>query len=144
VPLKTRRWNDPREPDDGLRVLISRYRPRGVSKAAETWDQWWPELGPSRALHAAFYGKGEGESSAGAGGLPFAQYLPRYHEEMQSQVFRIRALADLVASGETVTLLCSSACIDPAICHRTILQGLIEARVSGTVGKSLPNRRPAP
>jgi uncharacterized protein YeaO (DUF488 family) len=143
VPLRTRRWNDPAAPDDGLRVLVSRYRPRGVSKAAETWDEWWPELGPSRALHAAYYGKGE-EVGETAGGLPFEEYVPRYLEEMQAQVFRIRALSDRVASGETVTLLCSSACTDPARCHRTLLQRLIEARVSGNVGKALPRRRPTP
>ncbi|HEY0707224.1 MAG TPA: DUF488 family protein [Polyangia bacterium] len=139
MPLRTRRWNDPAQPDDGLRVLVSRYRPRGVSKKAETWDEWWPELGPSRALHAAFYGKDE--EGAASGGLPFEEYVPRYLEEMQAQVFRIRALADRVASGETVTLLCSSACTDPSRCHRTLLQRLIDARVSGNVGKTLPTRR---
>ena len=139
MPVRTRRWNDPSQADDGLRILVSRYRPRGVSKKAETWDQWWPELGPSRALHAAFYGKpddgkAEGEEARPPGeGLPFEQYVPRYLEEMQTQVFRIRALADRVAAGETVTLLCSSACTDPARCHRTLLQRLI-----------VHNRRPAP
>jgi hypothetical protein len=42
-------------------------------------------------------------------------------------VFRIRALGDRVAAGETVVLLCSSACTDPARCHRTLLAGLVEA-----------------
>ncbi|HEY0713658.1 MAG TPA: DUF488 family protein [Polyangia bacterium] len=147
MPVRTRRWNDPAAPEEGtgagLRVLVSRYRPRGVSKSAETWDEWWPELGPSRALHAAFYGKGE-EGEAAAGGISFEEYAPRYLEEMQAQVFRIRALADRVAAGETVTLLCSSACTDPARCHRTLLQRLIETRVAGNVGKTLPKRRPAP
>ena len=32
-------------------------RPRGVAKAAETSDDWWPDLGPSRELLAAFHGK---------------------------------------------------------------------------------------
>ncbi len=121
VPVKTKRWNDPREAGDGFRVLVARFRPRGVSKEEETWDEWWPELGPSRALHAAYYGK------SGAEPLPFAQYVPRYLEEMARQVFRIRALADRAGGGETVTLLCSSACTDPALCHRTLLEKLINA-----------------
>src|SRR3954462_5034985 len=85
MPIKTKRWNDPAEPDDGFRLLVTRYRPRGVSKAAETWDEWWPELGPSRALHAAYWGK-TGKP------LTFEAYVPRYLEEMQQQTFRIRAL----------------------------------------------------
>jgi uncharacterized protein YeaO (DUF488 family) len=122
VPVFTRRWNDPPATGEGrgLRVLVTRYRPRGVAKANETWDEWWPELGPSRALHAAYWGK----SGAPIG---FAQYRPRYLEEMQRQVFRIRALGDRVAAGETVVLLCSSACTDPTHCHRTLLAGLVEA-----------------
>jgi uncharacterized protein YeaO (DUF488 family) len=118
VPVRTKRWNDPAEADDGFRLLVSRYRPRGVSKAAETWEEWWPDLGPSRELHATFWGK-SGEP------ITFADYAPRYLEEMHRQTFRIRALADRVAGGETLTLLCSSACVDPARCHRTLLARLV-------------------
>jgi uncharacterized protein YeaO (DUF488 family) len=120
VHIRTKRWNDPVAPDDGFRLLVCRYRPRGVPKAVEPWDDWWPELGPSRELHAAYWGK-TGRP------LTFEEYRPRYHAEMQAQVFRIRALADRAASGETITLLCSSACTDPARCHRTLLASLIEA-----------------
>jgi uncharacterized protein YeaO (DUF488 family) len=127
VPVRAKRWNDPPEPDDGFRVLVCRFRPRGVTKAEETWEEWWPELGPSRALHAAYWGKTGPR-------LSFDEYRPRYLEEMGAQAFRIRALADRAASGETVTLLCSSACTDPALCHRTLLAGLIE-RASGKRGK---------
>jgi uncharacterized protein YeaO (DUF488 family) len=47
VVLRTKRWNDPSEPDDGLRLLVCRYRPRALPKAKETWDEWWRELAPS-------------------------------------------------------------------------------------------------
>ena len=53
VPVRTKRWNDPADEDDGFRLLICRIRPRGVSKAKETWDEWWPDVGPSRELLAA-------------------------------------------------------------------------------------------
>jgi uncharacterized protein YeaO (DUF488 family) len=119
VPVRTKRWNDPSDADDGFRLLVCRFRPRGVAKADETWDEWWPELGPSQALHAAYWGKSGPP-------LSFAEYTPRYFVEMRSQIFRIRALADRVAAGETVTLLCSSACEDPSRCHRTLLAALVE------------------
>jgi uncharacterized protein YeaO (DUF488 family) len=120
--VKTKRWNDPLERDDGRRVLICRYRPRGVRKQDETWDEWLPQLGPSRELHAAFYGKN---------GLPigWAEYRRRYLAEMGHEGGRIDALANRVARGETMTLLCSSACTDPKRCHRTLLKRLVEKRL---------------
>jgi len=90
-----------------------------VAKSDETWAEWWPDLGPSRELHAAYYGK-EGRP------ISFDEYIRRYLQEMKGQRFRLRALAERVAGGETVTLLCSSACTDPQRCHRTILAKLIE------------------
>jgi uncharacterized protein YeaO (DUF488 family) len=120
MPLRTKRWNDPRERDDGFRLLVSRYRPRALPKSEETWDVWWQELGPSRSLHAAFYGK-DGPP------IDFDTYRRRYLEEMTTQRGRIGLLAARVRAGETITLLCSSACEDPARCHRTLLAALIEA-----------------
>ncbi len=55
--IKTKRWDEPRDADDGFRLLICRYRPRALPKKKETWDLWWSQLGPSKELHAAFYGK---------------------------------------------------------------------------------------
>jgi uncharacterized protein YeaO (DUF488 family) len=120
VPVRTKRWNDPAEPEDGFRLLVCRIRPRGVPKATEPWDAWWPDLGPSRGLLDAFHGK------AGSP-LPWPEYVPRYLEEMQgkAQLWLIRDLARRAAAGETVTLLCSSACTDPTRCHRTLLARLV-------------------
>ncbi|HEY4185816.1 MAG TPA: DUF488 family protein [Polyangia bacterium] len=120
MPISTKRWNDEASPQDGLRLLVCRIRPRGVAKAKETWDAWWPDLAPSRALLDAYHGKG-------ATALPWSSYVPRYLTEMQGpgQVWRIRDLARRVAAGEMITLLCSSACADPSRCHRTLLAALI-------------------
>ena len=119
MPLKTKRWNDPIEPDDGLRVLVCRYRPRGVRKEAETWDLWMPQLGPSRELHAAYYGK------TGAP-ITWNEYRRRYLEEVKDARVFLSALADRLRRGEHISLLCSSACVDPARCHRTLLAHLLE------------------
>lgn len=50
---------------------------------------------------------------------------------MEEQDFRLRALANRVAAGETITLLCSSACTDEHRCHRTLLKALVERRAAG-------------
>ncbi|MDB4980961.1 MAG: hypothetical protein JWM82_1713 [Myxococcales bacterium] len=129
MPPRTKRWNEPRDPDDGFRLLVCRLRPRGVAKAVEPWDAWWPELGPSRALLDAFHGKGERLAADGSsrGPLPWTAYRTRYLEEMcaPGAVWRLRALRDRLAAGERLTLLCASACVDPRRCHRTLLAGLL-------------------
>lgn len=118
--IKTKRWNDAPQPDDGFRLLVARYRPRGISKDEEQWDAWWPELGPSVELHAAAYGKD------GRPKLDWADYERRYIAEMRGQTRLIQWLARAHAGGDPLTLLCSSACTDEARCHRTILRHLIE------------------
>lgn len=120
--IRTRRWNDPEERADGTRVLVCRYRPRGVRKEDETWDEWMQNLGPSRELHAAVYPK-HGEDPIG-----WSEFRRRYLAEMKSQKDAIDALADRVAHGETLTLLCSSSCPDEERCHRSLLRDLIVRR----------------
>ncbi|WP_224243098.1 DUF488 domain-containing protein [Hyalangium gracile] len=120
MPIKTKRWCVPAEPDDGLRVLVCRYRPRGLPKAKETWNVWLKDLGPSPELFDAFYGKGR---------MPITldEYRERYTREMEAQRDTIAELASRVDKGETVTLLCSKDCILEQACHRTLLAQLIEA-----------------
>ena len=119
MPIRTRRWNDPAEPDDGFRLLVTRYRPRGVSKAEETWDQWIPKLGPSKELHANVYGK-HGSP------IGWPAYRAHYLAEQRANRELIEELARRSKSGETITLLCSSACERESRCHRSVLKELIE------------------
>ena len=103
--VRTRRWDDPARPGEGTRLLVCRFRPRALRKQDETWDEWWRDLGPSEELHAAAYGKGQPA-------IEFAEYRRRYLAEMAENPSRarLRELRARVAAGETVTLLCSSAC----------------------------------
>jgi uncharacterized protein YeaO (DUF488 family) len=117
--IQTKRWNDVTARADGTRLLVCRYRPRGVRKEDETWDEWQPHLGPSRDLHAAYWGK-HGDP------IGWAEFKKRYLTEMRDQREAIDALAARVHGGEGLTLLCSSSCDDPERCHRTLLKGLVE------------------
>src|SRR5215210_7400909 len=112
MPIKTKRWNDPPDPPEGFRLLVTRYRPRGVSKADETWDAWLPKLGPGKDLHRAVYPK---TGSA----IPWAVYRRRYLEEQKANRELIQDLAQRVRRGETITLMCSSACVRESRCHRS-------------------------
>ena len=130
MPLKTKRWNDPAEPDDGFRLLVTRYRPRGVAKSDETWDQWMPQLGPGKDLHAAVY------TDRGSP-IPWSHYRRRYVEAQRKNTQVIADLARRVRNGETITLLCSSACVRESRCHRSILRELIENAVTAEQGADL-------
>jgi uncharacterized protein YeaO (DUF488 family) len=104
-------------------LLICRYRPRALPKRDETWDAWWPDLGPSRELHADFYGK-RGPP------ISWPEYRQRYLAEVALEGDRIDELTRRLVAGHAVTLLCSSACVDATHCHRTLLAGLVEERAS--------------
>jgi uncharacterized protein YeaO (DUF488 family) len=103
MPIKTKCWDERADDGDGFRLLICRYRPRAVRKEDETWDDWKKDLGPSKELHAAFYGKNDQMP------IGWNEYRKRYLKEMEQQQELIQQLADRAAAGETITLLCSSA-----------------------------------
>jgi uncharacterized protein YeaO (DUF488 family) len=123
MPIKTKRWNDPIDPDDGFRLLVTRYRPRGVSKADETWSEWNPHLGPDKTLHAAVYTDSSSK-------IPWPMYRKHYIEQQKRNKDVIAALAQRVKMGETITLLCSSACTRESRCHRSILKELMEGAMA--------------
>ncbi len=127
MPLKTKRWCDLREKDDGFRILICRYRPRALPKKDETWHKWYPEFGPSKELHADFYGKNGPP-------ITWEEYRRRYLEEMKGQADNIDELGQMIAEGKTITLLCSSACEDESHCHRSLLRHLIEGKAAELSG----------
>jgi uncharacterized protein YeaO (DUF488 family) len=124
MPLKTKRWDDPIDEDDGHRLLVTRYRPRGLPKSEETWHAWDKDLAPSIELHAAVYGKANRTT------ITWDTYRQRYLKEMLRQKPRIQALAQRVKDGETITLLCSSQCTREDRCHRSLLKSLIERELT--------------
>jgi uncharacterized protein YeaO (DUF488 family) len=128
MPIKTQRWNDPASPDDGHRLLVTRYRPRGLPKQEETWHAWDKDLAPSAELHAAAYGK------HGQFPISWDTYRQRYLKEMLNPTSRakIKALADQVRAGQTLTLLCSNQCTREDRCHRSLLKALIGRHLAGS------------
>jgi uncharacterized protein YeaO (DUF488 family) len=58
--------------------------------------------------------------------IDWTEFRLRYLAEMKEQQDAIASLAARIATGETITLLCSSACTDPERCHRSLLNGVVE------------------
>ena len=110
--VRLKRVYEPASPDDGYRVLSTRYWPRGVPRSA--CDEYTTKTAPSRALLREF--KHEG--------LSWEDYVPRYLEEMSSEDANsvIRRLATM-AKSDRITLMC--ICPDENRCHRRLLRDLI-------------------
>jgi uncharacterized protein YeaO (DUF488 family) len=136
MPIKTGRWDEKKRADDGHRVLICRSRPRAPAAGEEPWRQWLPCLAPSAALQAALAGRGKDDAGGAArvAPLPWDEFRARYRREMADDEQAREAvafLAQLVAEGRTVTLLCSASCPREDRCHRSLLRELIEAEAAG-------------
>ncbi|MER7918243.1 MULTISPECIES: DUF488 family protein [unclassified Streptomyces] len=61
MSVRVRRIYEPPEPDDGLRVLVDRLWPRGVTKEAAHVDEWPKGLTPSAKLRTWYHGGGSYE-----------------------------------------------------------------------------------
>lgn len=88
--LRTKRIYEPKEPSDGVRMLIMRMWPRGVKK--ERIDEWNRDLAPSKGLVMAFK----------KDGLPWDEYVERFWKEIRPEA--IAALRER-AERETITIL---------------------------------------
>lgn len=84
------------EEADGLRVLVDRLWPRGLSKATFQYDLWYKDLAPSTALRTWFGHKPE----------RWDGFRQDYLKELQTPEAqaRLRALLDQ-ADGRPLTLL---------------------------------------
>jgi len=111
MPVETKRIYDDPAPQDGYRVLVMTYWPRGIKK--EKVDEWARELGTPADLIEEW--KNDEVS--------WKQFTERYLESIEDNKEKVKELANR-AAGETVTLLCG--CKDEAHCHRSLLKDLIE------------------
>lgn len=80
--VRIRRVYEPVESDDGLRVLVDRLWPRGLSKASAKIDLWAKELAPSHELRRWFHGD-EGN---------WAEFKKRYRKELSQNQAGAREL----------------------------------------------------
>lgn len=95
--IQLKRIYEAPEPDDGLRILVDRLWPRGISKERASLDEWMKEIAPSRELCKWF----DHEPSK------FAEFRDSYVKELETGPERAE-LADRLrqsAAAGKVTLL---------------------------------------
>jgi uncharacterized protein YeaO (DUF488 family) len=129
--FKTKSVHTEIEPQkDGLRILATRGRGRGLSK--DRYHVWMANLGPSEQLRNEFL----------AGKISWSQFSVRYGRELREdgtvdrrnkkiknhgQKFTLRLLQHL-ARSQTLTLLCHCA-EGEKHCHRHLLKAVLEGKV---------------
>jgi uncharacterized protein YeaO (DUF488 family) len=91
--IRLRRVYDPPSPEDGLRILVDRLWPRGLSKAEAALDRWMKDIAPSTELRTWF----------GHDPDRWPEFRRRYTAELQQNA-GVDELRELARQGR-VTLL---------------------------------------
>ena len=124
--LKFKSVYDPVYVGDGLRILATRFRGRGMKK--DRYNVWMPSLGPSEKLLKGIL----------EGSLTWPDFTKKYKDEIlasgdidkknktilnHGQKFTLRLIKELSGQHE-VTLMCHCA-TDEKECHLRVLEKLI-------------------
>jgi uncharacterized protein YeaO (DUF488 family) len=110
--IKIKRAYEPASADDGIRVLVDRLWPRGLSKASFKYDLWPKDLAPSNELRK-WYGHDPKRA---------VEFRRRYRSELAAHRDGLAALrAEL--KGHTATLLTATHEIE--LSHAIVLRDLL-------------------
>ncbi len=104
--FKLKRAYDPPAKGDGMRVLVDRVWPRGLSKDGLKLDAWWKDIAPSAGLRKWFD-----------------------HEPAKWDAFRERYFRELDRQAEAIETLLAS-CRDGTV---TLIFGAKETRYNNAV-----------
>jgi uncharacterized protein YeaO (DUF488 family) len=111
MSFQIKRIYEPAERSDGIRILVDRLWPRGLSRQKAHLDHWIKDIAPTPALRTWFNHKPE----------RFVEFRKRYKKELAAN----SVLAELQKLGarKRVTLLYGAR--DPEINHAIVLQAVL-------------------
>jgi len=112
--VSLKRVYDEAEPTDGMRVLVDRLWPRGLSKEHASIDAWLKEVAPSNELRKWF----------GHDPEKFAEFRRRYEAELTSEHAQegLEKLREFAKHGP-ITLLFAAR--DSEHCNASVLRDLL-------------------
>lgn len=112
-PITIKRIYDIPLAQDGLRILVDRLWPRGVTKERAAIDYWYKEITPSNDLRKWFAHKEE----------RFNEFSKMYGEELESQENLLKQIKQL-SHKKPITLIYAAK--DPKINHAIVLKGVLD------------------
>lgn len=95
--LRLKRAYEPVSPDDGVRILVDRLWPRGVSKAKAALDDWMKDIAPTTELRQWF----------GHDPAKWTEFQHRYRTELAGHAAELAHIRSLAAK-QVVTLIYSA------------------------------------
>jgi len=116
--IKIKRIYDAPTPDDGIRILVDRLWPRGVSKEKAKVDLWLREIAPSNELRK-WYGHDPKK---------WAEFRKRYFSDLHTKRELVNQIVQKTKEGD-VTLLYSSK--EEKINNAVALKEYIEKQKKG-------------
>ena len=103
MEIRLKRAYAPPSPEDGMRVLVDRLWPRGVTKESLALDEWAKDVAPSTELRKAWHGDPLAHEPD-----RFAAFAASYRDELAQDPAR-SALAELAGrvkfAGRPLTLV---------------------------------------
>lgn len=93
--IQIKRIYDSASPDDGVRILIDRLWPRGISKEEARIDFWLKEVAPSDELRKWFNHDPE----------KWGEFKIRYQQELTANPSAVKELKSRASSQDQTTLL---------------------------------------
>jgi uncharacterized protein YeaO (DUF488 family) len=113
--LKSRRVYENPTDGDGVRILVDRLWPRGVSKKAAQIDHWFRELAPSTELRQWYRHEPE----------RWEAFRKRYVRELDAKPELVARLLDTIGEGEATLLFGSK---EERLNNATVLQRYLEGK----------------
>ncbi len=112
--IRLKRIYDDPAAEDGLRVLVDRLWPRGVSKERARIDLWLKEVAPSTELRRWFHHEAP----------LYDEFRARYEAELDAAPAAVGELRELVRAHPVVTLLVGAR--DPELSQGSVLREYLE------------------
>ncbi len=94
INIKLKRAYEEADPSDGVRILVERLWPRGVTKTAAAIDHWFKDIAPSQELRKWFAHRPE----------RWSEFQKRYRAELTQNHELVADLRALCSKG-TVTFV---------------------------------------
>jgi uncharacterized protein YeaO (DUF488 family) len=113
--IAIKRAYDKPSSQDGVRILIDRLWPRGLSKTKLKIDAWPRQLTPSTDLRK-WYGHEPAR---------FAEFRRRYRAELTEHADELEALRAMV-KGRAATLITATRALD--LSHAAVMQELLQRK----------------
>lgn len=93
--IKIKRIYDKYEEGDGLRILVDRLWPRGVSKERAKLDLWLKDIAPSTELRKWFNHDPE----------KWIEFKKRYQQELKANTDSVSTITKLIQQNSNLSLL---------------------------------------